>query len=333
MSFPISYLGLNLRSPLVASASPLTKTLDNLRKMEDAGLGAVVLYSLFQEQINYEPDELDHFLSTNGQADARWDPTYPIRSNDFKGPDDYLEYIARAKKAVNIPIIASLNGRSLSSWVLLARSLAEAGADALELNIYSVPTDLALTGEQVEKNLLEIVRAVRANVDLPIAVKMSPYFSSPANLAFQLSQEKVDGLVLFNRFYQPDIDLETLRVQPNILLSTAHSSRLPLRWISILKGRVKTSLAASGGVLTGREAAKMILAGADVVQLCSTLMRHGIGYAQQIQRDLEEWMEELGYENYTQMCGCLSQQNMENPELFERAQYLRALQTLDPLKS
>ena len=330
MSLRTQYCKLDLANPFLASASPLSRSLDNIRKMEDAGLAGVVLYSLFQEQINYGVDELDHFIETNGGAyeDLRDKEVWPNAQGE--GPDEYLEHLRAAREAVDIPIIASLNGRALSSWVLLARSIQEAGADALELNVYSVPADMSLTGEQIERNLIEIVRAVRSNTSLPLAVKMSPFFSSPANMASRLVEEGIEGLVLFNRFYQPDIDLETLSVEPNILLSTSHSCRLAMRWIAIMSGRLNVSLSASGGVLSGREAAKMILAGADTVQLCSTLLRHGIPHARILLKELRDWMEELGYEEINHMRAQLSQIHLPEPELFERAQYMKGLKTFDP---
>ncbi|MCC5789668.1 MAG: dihydroorotate dehydrogenase-like protein [Opitutales bacterium] len=332
MSLRTEYLSMELRSPLVAAPSPLTRSLDNLRKMEDDGIGAVVLYSLFQEQIEYGSSEVDHFLASNGGAyeNVRGKEDWPESGKD--GPAEYLEYLRAAKEALEVPVIASLNGRSLSSWVLLARNVEQAGADGLELNVYSVPGDPALTGAQMERNLFDIVRAVRSNTKLPLVVKMSPYFSSPANVAHRLVEEGADGLVLFNRFYQPDIDLENLSVEPNILLSTSHSSRLALRWIALLSGRLDTFLAASGGVLTGGDAAKMILAGADVTQLCSTLLRNGLGEIRKVEKELLEWMEKLGFASVEAMRSSLSQIHLDEPELFERAQYMRGLKTYDPLQ-
>ena len=332
MRLRTEYLSMELRSPLVAAPSPLTKTLDNLRRMEDGGIGAVVLYSLFQEQIEFGGSEVDHFLESNGGAyqDLKDQDEWP--RNDKDGPQEYLEYLRSAKEALDVPVMASLNGRSLSSWVLLARNIEQTGADALELNVYSVPGDPSLTGEKMEQNLFDIVRAVRSNTKLPLVVKMSPYFSSPANVAFRLVQEGADGLVLFNRFYQPDIQLEDLSVEPNILLSTSHSSRLALRWIALLSGRLDASLAASGGVLTGADAAKMILAGADITQLCSALLRNGVDEIQKVEKSLLEWVDKLGFADIQAMRSSLSQVHLDEPELFERAQYMRGLKTYDPLQ-
>lgn len=332
MRLRTEYLSLELRSPLVAAPSPLTKSLDTLRRMEDAGVGAVVLYSLFQEQIEYGEGEMDHFIDSNGGAYENLQDKEDWPPSDKDGPEEYTAYLRSAKEALGVPVIASLNGRSLSSWVLLARNIEQAGADALELNVYSVSGDPGLTGEKMERNLFDIVRAVRSNTKLPLVVKMSPYFSSPANVAFRLVEEGADGLVLFNRFYQPDINLEDLSVEPNILLSTSHSSRLALRWIALLSGRLDAFLAASGGVLTGADAAKMILAGADVTQLCSTLLRHGVEEIREVEKGLIVSMDKLGFADVGAMRSSLSQIHLDEPELFERAQYMRGLKTYDPLQ-
>jgi dihydroorotate dehydrogenase (fumarate) len=252
--------------------------------------------------------------------------TYFPEPDEFHlGPEEYLKHIAAAKKATRIPIIASLNGSSTGGWIEYAKQIQQAGADALELNIYYIPTDINLTGTEVELTYIEILKAVKSQVTIPVAVKLSPFFSNFANMAKRLDQAGANGLVLFNRFYQPDIELETLEVKPNILLSTPMAMRLPLRWIALLHGRVNASLAATSGIHRATDALKMLLAGADVTMLCSTLLRHGIPQITQIERDLKAWLEEHEYESVQQLKGSLSQKNCPEPAAFERAQYMKAL--------
>lgn len=317
-----------LRSPLVASASPLSESVDNIKRMEDAGLGAVVLHSLFEEQIMLEQHELHHHLTygTESYAEAL---TYFPEPDEFRlGPDEYLEHIRKAKEAVDIPVIASLNGHELGGWTDFAEKMQQAGADAIELNIYDIPTDLHTTGSQIEENYLEIVRHVRRAVSIPIAVKLSPFFSSMANMAKRLSEAGADGLVLFNRFYQPDIDLETLEVRPNVLLSTSPELRLPLRWIAILHGRVHADLAATTGAHTAEDVLKLLMVGASVTMMASALLRNGIDYAKTVENDIRHWMEEHHYQSVQQMRGSMSQLRSGQPDSFERAQYMRALSSL-----
>src|SRR5215212_3977989 len=292
MDLSTNYLGLKLRTPLVVSASPLSEEIDNLKRMEDSGAAAVVLYSLFEEQLRRDRFELLQHLE-NGTFSSPEALTYfPEPAHYSLGPEEYLQHVARAKAAVDIPVIASLNGSSAGGWTEYAKLIQRAGADALELNIYHIPTDLDMTGAEVERTYLDIFKAVRAEVSIPVAVKLSPFFSNFANMAKQLDDAGAKGLVLFNRFYQPDIDLATLEVKPNILLSTPMAMRVPLRWIAILYKRIRASLAATSGVHRASDALKMLMAGADVTMLCSVLIRNGLKQIPIIERDLIQWMEE-----------------------------------------
>lgn len=325
MDLSTTYLGLKLRTPLVVGASPLSEELDDIKRMEEAGASAVVLYSLFEEQLRRERFELNQSLE-QGTFSSPEALTFFPEPDEFKlGPEEYLKHITAAKAAVTIPVIASLNGSTSGGWTGYARQMQQAGADALELNIYHIPTELDVSGEEVEQEYLEIARAVKASVTIPVAVKLSPFFSSFANMAMQLDGAGVNGLVLFNRFYQPDIELETLEVKPNLLLSTPMAMRLPLRWIAILYDRLSASLAATSGIHRATDALKMLVAGADVTMLCSVLIRHGIKHISTIEREMVAWMEEHEYESVEQLKGSMSQKHCPNPAAFERAQYLRAL--------
>lgn len=325
MDLTTTYLGLKLRSPLVVSASPLSEDVDNIKRMEDAGASAVVLYSLFEEQLRHDRLELNHNLQQGTESFAE-SLTYFPEPDEFRlGPEEYLKHIAAAKKATQIPIIASLNGSSVGGWTEYAKQIQKAGADALELNIYSIPTDMDMSGEIVEDNYLNILRAVKSEVTIPVAVKLSPFFSNFANMAKRFDQAGANGLVLFNRFYQPDVELESLEIKPNLLLSTPMAMRLPLRWIALLHGKLKASLAATSGVHRASDALKMIMVGADVTMLCSTIIRHGTPQIGMMERDMVDWMEEHEYESISQMKGSLSQKNCAEPAAFERAQYMKAL--------
>lgn len=328
MDLSTTYLGLKLRTPLVPAASPLTEELDTIRQMEDAGASAIVLHSLFAEQLRQDSLELVHHLEHGAESFAEALTYFPEPEEFCLGPEEYLKHIGKAKAAVNIPIIASLNGSSMGSWTGYAKGIQEAGADALELNIYYIPTDMRLTAAEVEGVYLAILKAVKASVTIPVAVKLSPFFTNFANMADRLDQAGANGLVLFNRFYQPDIDLETLEVKPNILLSTPMAMRLPLRWIALLYGKVHASLAATSGIHRASDALKMLMAGADVTTLCSTLIRHGPRQLGVIERDVVAWMEEHEYESVSQLKGSLSQKNCAEPSAFERAQYMRAISRL-----
>jgi dihydroorotate dehydrogenase (fumarate) len=327
MNLKTTYLGLTLRTPLVPSASPLSESLDNIKRMEDAGAAAIVMHSLFEEHISFERHQFLHHLSHGTESYAEALSYFPEMHELAVGPENYLDEIMAAKAAVSIPIIASLNGSTAGGWTDYAQRIQQAGADALELNIYWIPTDLQLTGDEVERRYLEIVAQVKGVVSIPVAVKLSPFFSNFANMAKQLVEKGANGLVLFNRFYQPDIDLELLDVNPNILLSSPMAMRLPLRWIALLYGRLKVDLAATSGIHTGRDVVKMLMAGADVTMLCSALIRRGIPYLALIEHEVGEWLEEHEYDSVEQLKGSLSQLKCPTPEAFERAQYVRGIAT------
>ncbi len=324
-----TYLGLKLKNPLVASASPLSKKVEGVRRLEEAGISAVVMYSLFEEQITHESLALDHFLTRGSESFAEAITYFPDLDNYNVGPENYLELIYRIKKAVSIPVIGSLNGISSGGWVDYARRIQDAGADALELNIYYVPTDPKLTSQELEENYVQLVKAVRSQVKIPLAVKLSPYFTALPNLAAQLSDAGADGLVLFNRFYQPDLDIESLDVLPNLVLSTSDELRLPLRWIAILHGRIKADLALSSGVHSGADVVKSLMAGAKVAMTTSELLEKGIGRVTEILADLNRWMDEFEYASVPQMTGSMSQRSVGEPAAFERANYMKALSSFD----
>jgi dihydroorotate dehydrogenase (fumarate) len=327
MDLSTSYLGLPLKNPLVPSASPLSHTLDGMKQLEDAGASAVVMYSLFEEQIAHEAAELNHYLSygTESFAEAL---TYFPQANEYNlGPEEYVELLHKAKQSLGIPLIGSLNGISTGGWIKYAKEIEEAGADALELNVYYIPTDPKLPGQDVEDRYLEVLHAVMTTVRIPVAMKLSPFFSSMANMAARLDSAGANGLVLFNRFYQPDIDLEALEVTPNVRLSTSQSMRLPLRWIAILHGRVKASLAATGGIHTAEDVIKMLMAGADVTMMCSALLKGGPQVLKDVLRDMTQWMLTHEYMSVRQMKGSMSQKSVADPAAFERANYMKALNT------
>ncbi|MBD2347010.1 dihydroorotate dehydrogenase-like protein [Anabaena subtropica] len=330
MDLTTNYLGLSLRSPLVPSASPLSGEIDNILWMEDAGAAAVVLPSLFEEQLSMESYELHHHLTYGTESFPESLTYFPQHQNFRIGPEEYLNLIQKSKEKVKIPIIASLNGSSLDGWTDYARMIEQAGAAALELNIYSVHTDADLTSEQIEQSYINMLKVVKASVQIPVAIKLSPYFTNMANMAKRLDNAGADALVLFNRFYQPDINLETLEVQPNVLLSTPQAMRLPLRWIAILYGQVNAHLAATSGIHNGHDVLKMLMAGANITMLCSVLLRHGIDHIRCIEEEMRQWMEKHEYESVQQLQGSMSQKNCPNPSAFERAQYMWALQTYQP---
>jgi dihydroorotate dehydrogenase (fumarate) len=330
MDLTTTYLGLRLRTPLVPSASPLSEQVDNIRQLEDAGAAAVVLYSLFEEELVHEQRMLQFHLEAHTDTFAEALSFFPAPPRHTVGPEEYLNHIHRAKAAVDIPIIASLNGSSLGGWTTFAQQIEQAGADALELNVYTIPTDPGQPGAAVEQMVLEILRAVKGAVHIPVAIKLSPFFSNMAAMAQQLDEAGADGLVLFNRFYQPDIDLETLEVWPHVLLSTPQDLRLPLRWISILDGRITADLAATGGVHDAADVVKLLLVGARVTMMASALLRHGIGHLRLVEQRLQQWLEDHEYESVRQLQGSLSQRHAPDPGAFERAQYLRALRSYRP---
>jgi len=319
------YLGLELRSPLVASASPLTGELDGLRRLQDAGAAAAVLPSLFEEQLTHDQVELDRLLETTSEHVGEAQSYFPELEDYNTGPFAYLQRIEQAKRAVAIPVIASLNGVTPGGWVRHAERMQDAGADALELNLYSVATDPRVGATELEARYLELVAAVRAAVTVPLAVKLSPFFTALANIAVRIVEAGADGLVLFNRFYQPDLDLDSLDVVPRLVLSTSEELRLPLRWIAILRGQVRASLAATTGVHTGLDAAKVLLAGADVAMMTSALLRHGPGHVRTVERELTELLAERDHDSVAQLRGSMSRSSMPDPEGFERANYMRTL--------
>jgi dihydroorotate dehydrogenase (fumarate) len=320
-----TYLGLKLRSPLVVSASPLSRDLDGIRRLEEAGASAVVLYSLFEEQLRQEEVDLNYHLTAGTESFAESLTYFPQASEFHTGPEGYLKHIRKAKAAVKIPVIASLNGSTLGGWTKFAAEIERAGADAIECNVYYIPTDPTVSAAHIEQTYLDILQAVKATVTIPVAIKLSPFFSNLSNMAHRLDEAGADALVLFNRFYQPDIDLEELEIRPNVLLSTPQALRLPLTWIGILHGRVKASLAATGGVHAAEDAVKLLMVGANVTMMCSSLMRYGIDHLRHVERELRDWMEAHEYESVAQMQGSMSQLKCSDPGAFERAQYMRAV--------
>ncbi len=327
MNLTTTYLGFKLRTPLVPSASPLSEKIDNIKRMEDAGAAAVVFHSLFEEQVRRDHHELEFYLDQGTESYAESLSFFP-QHDEFKvGPEAYLENIAEAKAAVRIPIIGSLNGTTFGGWMNYAREIERAGADALELNIYSVQSNPERSAEDIEDEYLTIIASIKAQVKIPVAVKLSPFFTNFAQFARRVDRNGADALVLFNRFYQPDVELETLEISPNILLSTPMAMRLPMRWIAMLHGRIGANLAATSGIHRATDVLKMLMAGADVTMLCSVLLRRGINHLQVIEREIREWMEEHEYESVEQLKGSMSQRNCPDPAAFERAQYMRALQT------
>ncbi len=324
MDLTTRYMGLTLKSPLVPSASPLSREIDHVKRMEDAGAGAVVMYSLFEEQIHHEALELYYHTTHGAESYAEAHSYFPEMYTYNHGPEQYLEHLRRVKEAVRIPIFASINGSSQNGWLEYARRIQQTGVDGIELNMYYIAADFDKTSEQLEERYVGVVRSIK-NLKIPVAVKLSPYFTSFAHFARKLDEAGADALVLFNRFYQPDINLESLEVAPNVILSHPSEMRLPLRWVAILHGRIQASLAATTGIHTAEDVLKMLMAGANVTMLCSVLLKHGIGKIAEIVADLRRWMEEHEYESVGQMIGSMSQKSCEHPSEFERANYMRAL--------
>ena len=320
-----TYLGKELKNPLVASASPLGKDLDALRRMEDAGCAAVVLHSLFEEQIEVESDELDRHYWNAADVGAEAMQMFPDLEATALGPQEYLNHLSKVKKALAVPVIASLNGVSKGGWTRYAKLMEEAGADALELNIYFLPTKAHQSGFDVEREYITLVQEVRSAVKVPVAVKLGPYFSSFANVASQLNHAGADALVLFNRFYQPDFDLENLEVVPSLVLSRSNELKLRLHWTAILFGQLDCDLAITGGVHTAEDVLKSMMAGAKVAMMTSAILEHGPERFRIIRDDLVHWMEEHEYESIRQMQGSMSLRRVPNPQAFERANYVRVL--------
>lgn len=319
------YLGLKLRTPLVASSSPLCKDIGNILRLEDAGAAAIVLHSLFEEQIQVESGELDRYLTESADSYGEALNYFPEMGSYNFGPEPYLNHIRKAKESVDIPVIASLNGVSTGGWIRYAQLMEQAGADALELNIYYMPTDLEMTGEKVEEIYMDLVSHVKASVRIPVSVKLGSQFTAFANVAKRIDAAGADGLVLFNRFYQPDFDLDSLEVVPNLILSDSSELRLRLHWVALLYNRLRADLAITGGVHTAEDVLKSVMAGARVAMMTSALLRHGLDYLAKLEEDMLDWMEDREYESILQMRGSMSSQNVAEPAAFERANYMKVL--------
>ncbi|HEU4510014.1 MAG TPA: dihydroorotate dehydrogenase-like protein [Pyrinomonadaceae bacterium] len=331
MNLTTNYLGLVLKNPIVASSSPLSHTVDSIRRLEDAGAAAVVMYSLFEEQIGFDSYYIDYHLTQGIDSYAESISYFPDMQSYNVGPDEYMNLIRCAKEAVDIPIIGSLNGTSVGGWTDYATLIEEAGADAVELNVYYVPANVEVTGFEVESLYIDILSAVREAVTIPIAVKLSPFFSSMANMANRLADRGADGLVLFNRFYQPDFDLDNLEVAPRLVLSNSNEMRLPLRWVAILYGRVDADLAVTTGVHTAHDVVKGLMAGAKVTMMASELLQNGVRRIPQVLNELINWMRDHEYESVVQMIGAMSQKHCPEPAAFERANYMKVLNSYRPL--
>jgi dihydroorotate dehydrogenase (fumarate) len=326
MDLRTTYMGLHLKNPVVASASPLSDSADKIKRMEDAGASAVVMFSIFEEQLRQESAVLDYALNSGTNSFAEALSYFPAADNYHVSPERYLKIIEKASRECGIPVLGSLNGITNEGWVSYAKSIQQAGAKGLELNIYWIPTDPRMTGTEVEQRILDIVKAVKGAVTIPVALKMSPFFSSIGNFATRVDQQGIDALVLFNRFYQPDFDIEEREVTPQLNLSTAYEIRLPLLWIALLHGRLKCSLGATRGVHSATEVIKYLMAGADAVMTTSALLQNGIDYLTTLINDLSTWMESHEYDSVSQMKGCMSHQHVEDPSAFERANYIKTLE-------
>ncbi len=328
MNLETKYLGLKLKSPLVPSASPLSIDISKVKRLEDAGAAAIVMYSLFEEQISKENQALDHFtnIASESYAEALSYFPEPEQYHNLEA-EDYLEHIRKLKEAVDIPVIASLNGVSEGGWTGYAQKMQEAGADALELNVYYIAADPEITSEKVEQMYINDLMAVKKSVSIPVSIKLGPYFSAFANMAKRLEKAGADGLVLFNRFYQPDIDLETKEVSPSLELSNSFEKRLPLRWIAMLRPHLKCSLAATTGIHSAEDVIKMIMVGADVTQMASSLLREGSDKLFTITEEMKIWMEQNEYDSVEDMKGAMSSASVADPTSFERANYIRILQS------
>lgn len=320
-----SYLGLKLRTPLVASSSPLCKDIANILRLEDSGASAIVLHSLFEEQITAESGVLDRYLSEGTESFGEALSYFPEMTSYNLGPDPYLNHLRKAKESCDVPVIASLNGVSSGGWIRYAQLMEQAGADALELNVYYLPTDLEMTSEKVEEMYSDLVSHVKASIRIPVAVKVGPFFTAFANTAKRLDEAGADGLVIFNRFYQPDFDLNSLEVVPNLMLSDSSELRLRLHWAALLYNKIRPDIAITGGVHTAEDIVKSLMAGARVTMMTSALLRHGPEYLSKLEEDLGDWMEEHEYESVQQMRGSMSSQAVTEPAAFERANYMRVL--------
>ncbi len=327
MDMRTTYMGLELKHPIIASASPLAEQVDNIKRMEDAGAAAVVMNSLFEEQLKHETAAIDYLMTRGTDSFAESLSYFPEFEQYTPGPEPYLNALRRARESVEIPVFGSLNGVTNEGWIKTARMMEEAGAHGIELNIYYIPADLNITGRNVEERYLEIIKSVKSSVTIPVAVKLSPFFSSFANMAKQIDEAGADALVIFNRFYQPDLDLDRLEVKPNLDFSTASEIRLPLLWIAVLYGRLQASLAATRGVQGPFEIVKYLMAGADAVMTTSALLKNGIEYLSKLVDGLKHWMEERDYDAVEQLKGSMSQRHVADPSAFERANYIKVLES------
>lgn len=325
-----SYLGLPLSSPFIIGASPLVESLDKVLQLEDAGASGIVLHSLFEEQLTRDAEAAVTYLETPADSYAEALSYFPDLDDYTFGAEDYLHQIRRIKDRISIPVIGSINGRTAGGWVDYSRQIEEAGADALELNIYDLPTSADVSGAEIEARLLDIVRSIRQQVKIPLAVKLAPFYTSLPNVVKQLETCGANGVVLFNRFYQPDLNIEDLAVEPRLYLSTSSELLLRLRWMAILHGRTQLSLGLSGGVHHVQDAVKAIMAGADALQIVSLLLRQGVEALPPLIAGFSQWMEDHEYGNLSEMRGCLSSLNSPDPSEFERANYLRVLQLWKP---
>jgi len=325
MDLSTTYLGLELKNPLVPSAGPLSKELGVMKAVEDAGASAIVMYSLFEEQITHESLEFAHHTTVHNDSFAEATTFFPDAGQYNLGPEEYIELVRKAKEALSIPVIASLNGSTFGGWTDYAKKIEQAGADALELNIYKLATDTSKCGADIEQLYIDILKAVKSSVKIPVVMKLSPFFSSLANFASRLDEAGVNGISLFNRFYQPDIDLENLEVVPNLLFSTPMAMRLPLRWTAILYGRIKADIAATSGIVTEEDMLKLLMAGAKVTHMMSGILKYGVNHITEVLQKLEKWMEVHEYESVKQMQGSMSHRSVANPADFERANYMKIL--------
>jgi len=325
-------MGLQLKHPIVVSACPLSQTLEGIKLLEDSGASAVVMFSLFEEQIRNENEAFDSFLQSGADSFAESLNYFPSIGDTDKGPEEYLDLLSKAVAATDIPIIGSLNGVSNEGWVDYARQIQYAGASALELNVYYIPTDIEQSGADVEQHYVDILKKVKSSVTIPVAIKLSPFFSATGHFAKRLDDAGADGLVLFNRFYQPDFNLDTLQVDPRAVLSSAEEIRVPLLWVAVLHGRIQASLAASRGVQSATEIIKYLLAGADAVMVASALMKHGPQYIQVLLDDLYDWLNSRGYASVNEVRGKMSRLNAINPDAFERVNYIKTLEHASSLR-
>ncbi|TWU29752.1 dihydroorotate dehydrogenase-like protein [Bythopirellula polymerisocia] len=322
-----TYLGMTLKNPIVASAGPLTGNLDALRQLEDSGIAAVVLPSLFEEQIEHDEAQIDRLYQYQADSYAESLSYFPETENYSKGPQEYLDLIEEAKNALSVPVIASLNGHTPGGWTRYAQMLVDAGADALELNVYFVPTDCGMDSQDVEQRYVDLVASVRQSINIPLAVKIGSQFTSIPNIAYRLMTVGADGLVLFNRFLEPDLDLETLEIIPDLVLSQPYEVRLPLRWIAILRDQLQCSLAATSGIHHAADVSRVLLVGADVAMLTTALLKKGPRHVETILTELSSWLSENEYVSVDQLKGSMSRANCPDPSALERANYMKALTT------